>query len=58
MKKNEVLSYFGSSTAVAKELGISKQSISQWGAVIPRLREFEIERITKGKLKANTSSKS
>jgi len=51
MKKSDVISYFGTITEAAKALGLTKSAISQWPAEIPKLRAFEIERLTKGKLK-------
>ena len=56
MKKSKAIDHFGSSTKLAKQLNISKQSISQWGDDVPPRRAFEIERITQGKLKADFSS--
>lgn len=53
MKKRTAISHFGSSTKLAEQLQITKQSISQWGDDIPPLRAFEIERITNGELKAD-----
>jgi DNA-binding transcriptional regulator YdaS (Cro superfamily) len=58
MKKRTAISYFGSSTKLAKKLKITKQSISQWGDDVPPLRAYQIERITNGKLKADFSPSS
>ncbi|WP_435237457.1 Cro/CI family transcriptional regulator [Psychromonas sp. PT13] len=52
MLKSEVLEYFGTQEKIAKALKISQASVSRWGAVIPRLRGYEIEKLTNGKLKA------
>ncbi len=52
MKKQDAISYFGTAIALAKKLGISKQSVSKWGEDIPQRRAFEIERLTDGALKA------
>ena len=57
MKKNEVLEFFGNASKAAKALGISIAAISQWGEEVPELRAFQIEKITKGKLKAKKFSK-
>ena len=43
MKKDDVVSYFGSVGNVAKALGISHASVSGWGEVIPKGRAFEIQ---------------
>lgn len=52
MKKNDVISHFGTMTKAAEALGLTKSAISQWPDEIPQLRAFEIERLTGGKLKA------
>ncbi|WNO60419.1 Cro/CI family transcriptional regulator [Rheinheimera sp. MMS21-TC3] len=53
MKKSDVLIYFGCPSAVAKKLGVTAAAISKWGDLIPKGRAYELEKITKGKLKAN-----
>ena len=55
MKKDDVISYFGSVGYVAKALGISHASVSGWGDVIPKGRAFEIQSLTEKKLKVNPS---
>ena len=52
MKKQKAISHFGTAAALAKNLGISRQSVSKWGEDVPPLRAFEIERLTSGELKA------
>lgn len=47
MNKDEVLSYFGGVSNLARLLGISHASVSGWGSVIPKGRAFEIQTITK-----------
>ncbi len=53
MKKSDVIAYFGSMTKAGEALGITKSAISQWPDDIPPLRAYEIEKLTKGKLKVN-----
>lgn len=53
MKKDDVVSYFGSVGNVAKALGISHASVSGWGEVIPKGRAFEIHALTAEKLKVD-----
>lgn len=55
MKKNDVISYFGSVGNVAKALNISHASVSGWGEIIPKGRAFEIQALSKGALKVNPS---
>jgi len=53
MLKKDVLKHFGTQEKIASALGLKQASVSRWGENIPRLRAFEIERLTKGKLKAD-----
>lgn len=55
MNKDEVLSYFGGVSNLARVLGISHASVSGWGSVIPKGRAFEIQTITKSALKVDPS---
>lgn len=52
MKKDEAVRYFGSATELARRLGISKAAVSQWGEDVPTPRDYQIEVITKGVIKA------
>ncbi len=58
MKKADVINYFGTQEKTAKALNISQVSVSKWGEVIPQRRAYEIEKITKGKLKAEFTQRS
>lgn len=51
MTKQEAIEHFGSVSALAEALEISTHAISQWGE-IPELRQFQIEVLTGGALKA------
>jgi transcriptional repressor of cell division inhibition gene dicB len=51
MLKADVIKYFGSVGAVAQALQIKSAAVSQWPDTIPKLRAYEIERITNGQLK-------
>lgn len=53
MNKDEVLSYFGGVSNLARLLGISHASVSGWGNVIPKGRAFEIQTITNNELKVD-----
>ncbi|MEI0926444.1 Cro/CI family transcriptional regulator, partial [Pseudomonas aeruginosa] len=48
MTKTEAISHFGGKSKLAAALGISYAAVQQWGEEIPKLRQYEIERITKG----------
>ena len=52
MKKQTVIAHFGSVKAVADALGIKVQSVYEWPEDIPLGRQFQIQLLTKGKLKA------
>lgn len=51
MKKSDAVAHFGSSVKLAKAINVTKGAISQWGEVVPLGRAYQIELITKGKLK-------
>lgn len=53
MKKADAISHFGTTVKLASALGIAQSAVSQWGDEIPKLRAYEIERITNGALKAD-----
>lgn len=50
MTKTEVIAHFGGVSQVAKALGLSYEAVRQWPEKIPKLRQYEIERLTEGKL--------
>lgn len=56
MKKEYVIAYFGTLTKAAIALGVTKSAISQWPDEIPQRRAYEVEKLTKGKLKAEYPS--
>lgn len=45
MKKDEVIAEFGGVRKLADALGITREAIYQWPAVVPRLRQYEIREI-------------
>jgi DNA-binding transcriptional regulator YdaS (Cro superfamily) len=53
MKKDTAIAYFGNRVKLAAALKIHPAAISQWGDNIPGLRAFQLEKLTKGKLKAS-----
>ena len=52
MRKEDAIRFFGSATKLARALGISKQAISKWGDHVPEGRDYQIEVLTEGALKA------
>lgn len=53
MKTSKAIQHYGSRSALADALGISVAAISQWGEVVPVRRQWELEYLTGGKLKAS-----
>lgn len=53
MLKQEAIEHFGSQANLARALGVSRSAISQWPDEVPEGRDYQIEILTKGKLKAN-----
>ena len=53
MKTTDAISHFGSKAKLAAALGINPVSIYSWHEAVPKARQYELERITKGKLKAD-----
>ncbi len=53
MKPKQVVEYFGTQENTAKALGVTQQSVAAWVKLgkVPKLRQYQIEKITKGKLK-------
>jgi DNA-binding transcriptional regulator YdaS (Cro superfamily) len=49
---DDVLTHFGGTVKLADALGIKHQAISQWRGGIPVGRAFQIQVLTKGKIKA------
>lgn len=56
MKRKKAIDYFGSIPALARALGITYEAVRQWGDIVPELRQYQLEKITGGKLKAGDDS--
>ena len=53
MKRSDAISHFGGIPELAKALGISYEAVRQWTETdIPLLRQYQIQVLTEGKLKA------
>ena len=55
MDKSDAISHFGTGTAVAKALGISKGAVSAWGEKVPPLSAARLHEITSGALRFDPS---
>ena len=51
MKTKQAADYFGSKKKLAAALNISPSAITMWGEEVPELRQYQIEQLTKGKVK-------
>lgn len=54
MTRAEAIEHFGSVSALADKLGITTQAIYDWGDKVPTLRQFQLQIMTEGKLKADS----
>jgi transcriptional repressor of cell division inhibition gene dicB len=54
MKTSDAIQFYKSKSLVAKALGISKAAVSLWGDEVPKLRAYELERLTDGALKVDS----
>lgn len=52
MRTEEAISHFGTAAELARQLGISRQSVHDWGDYVPEGRAYQIEVLTNGALKA------
>jgi DNA-binding transcriptional regulator YdaS (Cro superfamily) len=55
MKTDDVVKFFGTQVKAAIALGIRQSAIANWvmRGFIPPLRQLHIEKVTRGKLKAD-----
>lgn len=53
MTKDQAISHFGDIKGLCEALDISPAAVSQWGKYPPQNRQYELEILTKGKLKAD-----
>lgn len=53
MRTQAAVDHFGSKTALAKALGITKSAVSFWGEVVPEGRAYQIESVTKRVLRVD-----
>jgi hypothetical protein len=53
---NQALRHYKTQAALARALGIQRQSIDVWGDEPPLLRQIQLERLTGGQLRANAEA--
>jgi len=56
MKTKDAIAHFKSPSKLAEALGIKAPSVYSWGKHVPKQRQYELERITNGALKADWPS--
>lgn len=52
MRTQDAADFFGNRVKLASALGISPAAVSMWGDTIPLIRQYQVEVLSKGKLKA------
>ena len=55
MKKKDVIEFYGSAAEAGRKLGISRAAVGQWPDIVPSLRAYQIQAVTRGKIKRNPS---
>ena len=54
MRKSEAIKHFGSVSELAQKLGVTDVAVYKWkGDKVPKGRAYELEKLTKGKLKVD-----
>ena len=53
MKTTDAAAFFGSKKKIAEALLINPSAVTQWGEYVPESRQYQIQVLTKGKLKAS-----
>lgn len=52
MTTDQAIKHYGTQQKLATALGIKQGSVSGWGEYPPALRQLQLQRLTKGRLKA------
>lgn len=53
MTRTEAIRHFNGISALARALGVSYEAVRQWGEEVPELRQYQLELLTNGVLKAD-----
>jgi len=56
MKTEAAAEFFGSKKKLAEALGITPSAVTMWGEEVPELRQYQIERLTRGKVKSEAAA--
>ena len=57
MTTEEAVKFFGSKAGIARALGCQPSTVTMWGDEPPRSRQWQIQVLTKGKLKVSPEVK-
>lgn len=57
MKTQTAIKHFGSRAALASAIGVDTSATHHWGEFVPELRQYQIQVVTKNKLKADRPQK-
>lgn len=52
MTTDDAIKHYGTQVALARALGINQASVAGWREYPPKLRQLQLQQITKGRLKA------
>lgn len=52
MRTKTAIRYFGTAAELARRLGISRQSVHDWQGKVPEGRQYQLEILTNGALRA------
>ena len=52
MNKKDAITYFGTQAKLGAALGLTQHTVSGWGEYPPPLRQLQIEKASRGALKA------
>jgi len=55
MNKSDAIKFFSTQAKLAEALGMTQHAVSGWKEYPPPLRQLQIEKLTKGALKAEVS---
>ena len=56
MKKADVISHFGTESAVAEALEISRQAVNKWPDVVPEGIAYKLQVLTAGHLRVDPAA--
>ena len=56
MKTTDAAAFFGSKKKLADVLLINPSAVTQWGEFVPESRQYQLQVLTKGKLKASVKN--